>query len=324
MIESLSFTRASLDDLETGELKRAWTNCLRHTFGSDERWEWPCNVGMAEWYCAHDKPIHSISVYEHLLSEIHRRGLVQSESEFSSSCQEWLIQLFNLCREQGRLERAIHVADLIGDFHDEGFIGAAEYAEVIANLSGLRHREVGEILERERSKAEERYRNLFGSLLATLHDDTKRCLLQAELMSAAGIRRAFPLAAPLCWALAIESEFDKKVYSKHQSRLDDILGDHRPKAGRRCGIGQIVELIGKTRGDKLKRPIIEKALPAWRKLLSLRHVHESLSMIKDHRNQIAHITESGAYSTAQCNEFIEKIRDSGWIVECLASFQAPS
>lgn len=46
-IESLSFSKICLDDVEPTELKRAWTNFLQGSFESNTLWEWPCNVGVA-------------------------------------------------------------------------------------------------------------------------------------------------------------------------------------------------------------------------------------------------------------------------------------
>lgn len=48
--------------------------------------------------------------------------------------QEWLQELFKLCQHRGLTERALYVAELVGDFHDEGFFGIAEYAEVIGSV----------------------------------------------------------------------------------------------------------------------------------------------------------------------------------------------
>jgi len=133
-IESLSFSKTRLDDKDPTELKKAWTNFLRMALESDASWEWPCNVGMAEWYVTKERPLHAIAVYEHLLREIHRRGLVESKGEYGSMFQEWLQELFKLCQHRGLTERALYVAELVGDFHDEGFFGIAEYAEVIGSV----------------------------------------------------------------------------------------------------------------------------------------------------------------------------------------------
>lgn len=145
LVESLSFSRTHLNDIDLFQLKREWTDFLRRALESDTSWEWPCNVGMAEWYSEHERPLHAIAVYEHLLREIHRKGLDESESEYCGEFQEWLQRLFQLCRDRGLTERALYVAELICDFQSEGFFGAAECAEVIASTPALwrRKREIG-------------------------------------------------------------------------------------------------------------------------------------------------------------------------------------
>lgn len=313
-IESLSFSRTRLDDKDPTELKKAWTNFLRGTLESDTSWKWPCNVGMAEWYATRKKPLHAIAAYEHLLREVQRRGLDESEGEYCGMFQEWLQKLFKLCNHPGFTERAIHVAGLIGDFHDEGFFGAAEYAEVIASIPALRRREFGKAIEKERDEAKRRYREYFGDLITELHDDTKRCLVQAEVMSAVSIRHIDPSAAPRCWSLAIKSEFHHKIYEASRRRLDGILGEtRRPKGGKNCGIGQIFVLVEKTYSDPIKRPLIEREMPVWRRLLAVPDIVEKLNVIREHRDQIAHVTERGMYTQARCNEFVRRIRESGWI-----------
>jgi len=324
-IEPLSFSRICLDDVEPSELKRAWTNFLHGAFESNTSWEWPCNVGIAEWYAAHGRPLHSVAVYEHLLREVHQRGLNEAEGEYCGALQEWLQRLFQLCQHQGLTERALHIAELIGDFHGEGVIGPAEYAEVLASIPALRRREAREAIEKERAEADRRYREDFGDLITELHDDTKRCLVQAEVMSAASIRHIDPSAAPLCWSLAIESEFHHKVYEARKHRLDGILGEtRRPKGRRTCGIGQMLVLVKETYSDPIKRPLVEREIPAWQKLLAVPDIVETLNVIKEHRDQIAHVTERGMYTQARCSEFVRRIRESGWIIKFMQAIQPAS
>lgn len=321
-IELLSFSAVRLDDAESDELKRAWINFIHGVFETDTSWEWPCNVGMAEWYEAHERPLHAISVYEHLLREVHRKGLNEAEGECCDALQGWLRRLFQLCQHQGLTERALHVAGLIGDFHDEGIVSPAEYAEVLANIPALRRREAKEVIEREHAEADRRYRKDFGDLVAKLHDDTKRCLVQAEVMSAVSIRHIDPSAGPLCWALAIESEFHHKVYDASRVHLDRVLDEtRRPKGRRTCGIGQVLELVKKTCSDPIKRQLIEKEVPGWRRLLAVPDVVEILKVVKEHRDQITHVTERGMYTPVRCNEFVRRVRESGWIVKFLQAIQ---
>lgn len=320
-IESLSFTEFRLNDADPTDLKRAWTHFLGGVIGENSSWEWPCNVGMAEWYAEHDRPLHAIAVYEHLLREVHKIGLDESEGEYCGKVQQWLQQLFDLCRRQGLAHRAIHVAGLIGDFHEEGVVGAVEYAEVLASIPALHRHELRETLEREHVEAERRYREVFCGLVAELHDDTKRILVQAELVSTETVRKIDPSAAPLCWALAVESEFHHKVYRRNKDRLDSILGERRPRSKQTCGIGHIALLVEKTISDPLKRPLVEKAIAPWRKLLSVHHILEILTLIQEHRNQIAHVVERGIYTLERSNEFVKRVRESGWLTEFLSALQ---
>jgi hypothetical protein len=74
----------------------------------------------------------------------------------------------------------------------------------------------------------------------------------------------------------------------------------------------------------MRRPLIERELPAWERLLSVHDVVEMLRIVKEHRDQIAHITESGSYTNAQCGDFLRRIRNSGWMIEFLAAMQPVS
>jgi|CXWL01.1.fsa_nt_gi hypothetical protein len=320
-IESLSFTASRLNDADSTDLKRAWTHFLRGVFREDSSWEWPCNMGMAEWYAEHDRPLHALAVYEHLLREVQKRGLDESKGEYCDELQKWLQRLFDLCQHQGLIERAIQVAGLISDFYEEGVIGPVEYAEVLASLPALRRRELGETIERERVEAEKRYREAFGELVAKLHDDTKRILIRAEVVSTEAVRKIDPSAAPLCWSLAIEAEFHRKVYERNKDRLDSILGDKRPKHKQTCGIGQILLLVEKTIGDSLRRPLIEREVALWRSLLAVPHILEILTLVKEHRNQIAHVAERGIYTLGRSTEFVKEVRETGWLAKFLSALQ---
>ena len=325
-IESLSFTIARLDDADASSVKRAWSQFLKGIFGVDGSWEWPCNMGMAEWYVEHDKPLHALAVYEHLLREVQKKGLDDSRAEYCDAFQEWLLRLFDLCKRQRLTERAIYVAGLIGDFHEEGVIGLVEYAEVLASLPGLRRHELRDSIERDRVEAERRYREVFGELVANLHDDTKQILIKAEVVGTEIVRKIDPSAAPLCWALALEAEFHYKVYERNKDQLDLILGSERPGRRQTCGVGRISLLVDKTISDRLKRPLIEKQIAVWQRLLSVPNIHEMLALITEHRNQIAHIdvAKRGIYTLERSNEFVKQVRESGWIAAFLSALQGPT
>lgn len=319
LVESLSFTAAPLADVETGELKRAWGSFLNHAFECGTRWEWPCNIGIAEWYCAHDMPHHAISVYEHLVAEIHQRGLVESEAEYLGAHREWLLQLFQLSSHQGLTERALHVASIIGDFHDEGFFGAVEYAEVIASIPSLRRREFAETVKQERLEAIGRCRELFGSLFEQLHDGTRRCAIEAEFMSGVSMRSIDPSAAPRCWSLVIESEFHRKVFLPNRVLRDFIKPPLRESQS--CSIGSILCLMRKSREESAVRLVFDGLQGGSEIGCRERFMHIFDSIVREHRNRIAHAGDARRYTLKECEDFLKSVRDSRWIIELLSAFQ---
>ena len=321
LISSLSFTKADFQRCDAHELKRAWTGFLKRAFGFETSWEWPCNFGLAQWYLFHDKPSHAIAVYEHLYTQIRRMEL----AEYEDTYERCLLKLFELCVEQGLTERARHVAELIGDYHDDGLISVDAYANVLAEQAALRYREMRDVIERDREEAKKNLRHEIGPLFAGLHDTTRKLVIDAELWSQDRLKGIDPIAAPLRWALAIESEFHHRVYEARKHRLDGILGEtRRPKGRRTCGIGQMLVLVKETCSDPIKRPLVEREIPAWRKLLAVPDIVETLNVIKEHRDQIAHVTERGIYTQARCSEFVRRIRESRWIIKFMQAIQPVS
>jgi hypothetical protein len=122
-----------------------------------------------------------------------------------------------------------------------------------------------------------------------------------------------PSTGPLRWALAIESEFQHKIYNPNQEVLGKLLGDLRPKPGRPCGVGQIGKLI-EVSGSSVEEPV-----PGWYKLLSVPDLVKILRGISRDRNQIAHVSSEGPYTKENSVEFVEHVRNSGWIFRFLAS-----
>ena len=283
LISSLSFTKADLQRCDAHELKRGWTGFLKRAFGFETSWEWPCNFGLAQWYLFHDKPSHAIAVYEHLYTQIRRNEL----AEYEDTYERCLLKLFDLCVEQGLTERARHVAELIGDHHDDGLISVDAYANVLAEQAALRYREMRDVIERDREEAKKNLRHEIGPLFAGLHDTTRKLAIEAELWSQGRLKGIDPIAAPLRWTLAIESEFHYKIYNTNQEVLGKLLGDFRPNPGRTCGVGQIRKLIEISDSSPIKKAIVEKQVPAWRKLLSVPDLVKILKQISEDRNQIA-------------------------------------
>ncbi len=261
-----------------------------------------------------------MAVFEHLLKQVQRLGTDYAIGEYCDEFQEWLKQLFRLCQRQRMTERALHVGRLIGDYYEEGLFKPADYAEVIADMSVLQHYELSEKLERERAEAERRYNRDFHEVKGRVHPDTERCLIQAELMSTSNMRKIDASAAPLCWALAIESEFHHKVFATNGGKLARLLGIKRSSGpGMTASFREIITMLQK---DAIDRTLIEKEVPTWCNVLAVPAIVENLRLVQNHRNQIAHIKNVGPYSTSRCEEFIEQIRDSGWICKLLSSLQS--
>ena len=316
LISSLSFTMADLQRCDTHELKRAWTGFLKKTFGFETSWEWPCSLGLAQWYLFHDKPNHAIAVYEHLYTQIRRMEL----AEYEDTYERCLLKLLDLCVEEGLTERARHVAELIGDYHDDGLISLDAYADVLLEKDALRYREMGEVIERDREEAKKRLRREIGPLFAVLHDTTRKHVIEAELWGQGQLKGIDPIDAPLHWALAIESEFHYKIYNPNQEVLGKLLGEFRPKPGRTCGVGQISKLIevsGSNPDNKTNN--VEKTIPAWHNLVLVPDHVRILKGISLDRNQIAHVSSEGPYTKESSLEFVKHVRNSGWIFKFLSS-----
>lgn len=315
LISSLSFTKADLQRCDTHELKQAWTGFLKRAFGFETSWEWPCSFGLAQWYLFHDKLSHAIAVYEHLYTQIRRMEL----AEYEDTYERCLLKLLDLCVEERLTERARHVAELIGDYRDDGLISLDAYADVLLKKDALRYREMGEVIERDREEAKKSLCREIGPLFAGFHDTTRKHVIEAELWSQGQLKGIDPIAAPLHWALAIESEFHHKLYSPNEEALGKLLGDLRPKPGRACGVGQISKLIEVSGSSPIKKAIVETKISAWRNLISVPDLLKRLKQISKDRNQIAHVASEGPYTKENSVEFVKHVRNSGWIFRFLSS-----
>lgn len=315
LISFLSFTKTDLQRCDTHELKQAWTGFLKKAFGFETSWEWPCSFGLAQWYLFHDKPSHAIAVYEHLYTQIRRMEL----TEYKDTYERCLLKLLELCVEQGLTERARHVAELIGDYHDDGLISLDAYADVLLEKDALRYREMGEVIERDREEAKKSLRREIGPLFDGLHDTTRKHVIEAELWGQGRLKGIDPIAAPLHWALAIESEFHYKIYNPNQEVLGKLLEALCLKPGRTCGVGQISKLIGNSDSNPDNKANVEKAIPAWRNLTSVPDCVKILKNISRDRNQIAHVAPGEPYTKESSVEFVEHVRNSGWIFRFLSS-----
>lgn len=313
-IYSLSFTCTMLDDADIEELKTAWSKFLIQAFDCETSWEWPVNLAMAQWYQSKGMLAHAIAVYEHLYTEI-RGGELR---EYQDVFQECLTSLFQVCEERGMISRARHVAELIGDYYQDGLIDAATYAEVLAIQGALKYREMGRIINEDRDIAKQRLFNEHGSLLNGLHPPTVKLIIEAEVWSHFRVLGLDPSAAPLCWTLAIEAEFHSKVFRPYRQILENAF-DTPPKKHQSCSIGQILHLIGNYESKPFMRSeYIRSGAPTDFISEENRNITK---IINEHREQFAHITQKGIYTSNRCKEFLRIVRDSGWIFRFLKSLQ---
>ena len=320
LIEALSFTRRPLGDLEAAALKRAWTNFLEEN-GVDLGW--PLHKGFVDWYSCRDKPIHAIAVLEHVLTE-YRLGRLQPDE---GNLEAWLLSLFQLCVRQNLATRARHVAELVGDYHEDEFVSHVGYAEILAQQSALRYRELGQAIEEDRVEVERRLRSEYVPLFQNLHETTRNLVIDAELWSKPNLRQIEPAASPRRWALAIEAEFHEKVFQPNRPILESALSGGNPnrrlRQGRSCSVGQIACLIERSREGSMGSAAILGVFDRTRggpDFAQGRRLDLPQALL-DHRDQIAHVTERGSYTPAHCNEFLRVVCESGWAFRFLQAIQ---
>lgn len=210
---------------------------------------------------------------------------------------------------------------LITTYHESDLVSDDLFHRALLKETELFYSEMGEVVKRDRHLVEERLRLEMMETFDKLHAITRSHLIDAELWSEDRMRGLDPLAGPLRWALAIEAEFHCKVYERNKDTLDLILGDKGPRRAQTCGIGQISLLIEMTISNPMKRPLVEKKIALWRRLLTVPRILETLALIQEHRNQIAHVAERGIYTLGRSKEFVKLVRESGWLAEFLSALQ---
>ncbi len=320
LIDALSFTKRPLEEVQSGELRRAWTNFLEDNGLS---LGWPLHEGFVQWYGSAEMPLHEIAVLEHLLT-MHRQGeLAPGESDLEG----WLLSLFQLCDRQNLAPRARHVAELIGDYHEDGFVSLSGYAEVLAHQGTLCYREFGQAIEADRGEVERRLRSDYGPLFQNLHETTRSLVIDAELWSKANLRDIEPAAGPLRWAKAVEAEFNAKVFQPNRDKLELALQEGRPaqrsQRAPSCGIGEIGFLIRISGRDGRTGATIRTAferLVGGHELQTCRDLAIPWILL-EHRNQIAHAQDRGSYTPTLCTEFLRSVRESGWVFRFLEAIQ---
>ena len=315
LIERLSFTKRNLGALDACELKRAWTIFLDQTgieFG------WPLNVGMAEWYVERRKVDHAITVFEHLYSNV-RRGVLH-HGEYEDQLESWLMDLLVLCQQRNLPRRASHVCEVMEDFYNDGYVSIKAYTESLSISPQLIHAGIRNQINSDRRTTQNRLENECGPLLDNLHPLTKKLLVEAELWSSDHWRNIEPWAAPLRWALAIESEFHERVFNPNRERIESALGDHAPRRDQVCGLGQIIEVIKKAASNNIGlRIILGKMRDS--DIFASQETLRKLRVVRKHRNQVSHVRGDGVYSVGNCCDFLREIREEGWVFKFLEALQ---
>jgi len=308
-MNSLTFTTDSLVDHDGESLKTAWSEFLEKTLvdvktRTDDSYE-----VVALWYSNKEMWSHSVAVYEHIYHQVRSCELV-NEQEFHA---QWVLELWKSCVRRGLKQRARELFGRIAEYHDDGEISFEDYCEVSSKDSELRYSEIGKTIDRDRNLSRERLTLEFGATFGNLHPLTRNLIIDAELWSDVRMQNIEPSTGPLRWALAIESEFHHKIYNTNQDVLGKLLGDFRPKPGQTCGVGQINKLI------EVSGPSAEEPVPGWNKLLSVPNLVKILRGISRDRKQIVHVSSEGPYTKGNSVEFVEQVRNSGWIFRFLSS-----
>jgi len=318
LIEALSFTKRPLEGLQSGELRKAWTRFLEE---SETHLDFPLHEGFAWWYLHRDITGHAIAVLEYLLTMIRRGEL----GDYAESYEAWLMDLFRACVRHNLIARARHVAELIGDYHEDGFVSLSGYAEILPQVSALRYPEFGQAIEEDRVEVERRLCSEYGPLFQKLHEVTRSLVIDAELWSKANLREIEPAAGPRRWVLAVESEFHEKVFQPNREILESALrrGDSGKRLGhgKSCSVGQVTRLIRFSRNENVVGSgIVREVFAKFRGGPQFKGL-DPPEVLVDHREQIAHVTERGPYTLANCEEFVRIVCKSCWIFKFLEAIQ---
>lgn len=316
LVTSLSFTK---DTIDSENLKRDWKDFLtsetsRDSATSSEEWNLTCDLVMARCFERLDTTAQSISVYEHILSEI-----IGGDPNYCDGAEDCLFKLFEhyIKGESGR--RAREILTLIRTYNENDLVSDERYYAVLPQETELFYRELGEAVDRDRRLVEERLRLEIGDTFEKLHPLTKGYIVDAELWSDDRMRNLEPSAGPRRWALAVEAEFHHKVYEPHRNELASALG----RSLKTCGPRDISDLIKYSSSGLFAGRVISRVferLFGRGTLTSIANL-DALEVVSEHRNQIAHVATLGPYTFERCNAFMKEIRESEWIFTFLSLLQ---
>lgn len=316
LVNSLSFAKESIDP---ENMKTAWKEFLTLRASCDvptslEEWNVTCDVVMAQFFERIGKTVHSISVYEHILSEV-----IGGDPNYRDSAEDCLFRLFEHYSKGASTRKAREILTLIRTYHENDLVSDARYYGVLPQETELFYRELGEAVDQDRRLVEERLRLEFGDTFEKLHAITRNYVVDAELWSNDRMRNLEPTAGPRRWALAIEAEFHHKVYEPHRNELASALG----RSIKTCGPRDISDLIKHSSSGLLAGRVISRVferLFGRGTLASVANL-DALEVLSEHRNQIAHVARLGPYTLERCNAFMKEIRESEWIFTFLSSLK---
>lgn len=313
LVSQLTFLDRVIDP---ENLRTAWKDFLNAGVLPQE-WDSKCDYVLARSFEQLGKTIHSVSVYEYMLSQ-----MIGGDPDYRDYAEECLFGLFEHFFESKPSRRAREILTLITTYYETGFISDDRYYAVLPKETELSCREIGEVVDRDRNLAEERLRLEMMETFDRLHAITRSHLIDAELWSNDRMRNLEPSAGPFRWALAIEAEFHYKVYEPHKSEIAAALG-RSASPPKTCGPRDISDLLKLFRSGKLAGNVISKVFKGLIGNSALASIDnlDALEVICEHRNQIAHVTTLGPYTLERCNSFMKEIKKSEWVFTFLSSLQ---
>lgn len=315
LVTQLSF---GINAIDSENVRTAWKDFLA-SGAMPEEWDATCDCVMARCFEQLGKTMHSISVYEYMLYQ-----MIVGDPNYRDYAEDCLSKIFEYYLQSKSSRRAQDIVTLTTTYHESGLVSDDLYDRALRKETELFYGEMGEVIDRDRHLVEERLRLEMVETFDKLSTVTRSHLIDAELWSGDRLQPLEPSAGPRRWALVIEAEFHCKVYEQNKNTLDGILGDKRPRRRQTCGIGQILLLIEMTISNPMRRPLLEEKIALWPRLLLVPRIPAMLALIREHRNQIAHVAEPGIYTVGRSKEFVKLVRESGWLTEFLSALQFPT
>lgn len=323
LVTLLTFAKETIDP---ENLKTAWKEFLTSGASCDsptspEEWDLTCDRDIAHRFEHFGKTAHSISVYEHILSEI-----IGGDPNYRDGVEECLFKLFEYYTKGTSTRRAREILTLIRTYNENGWVSDARYYEVLPQETELFYRELGERVDQGRRLVEERLRLEIGEMFENLHPMTRGFIVDAELWSDNRMRNLEPTAGPRRWILAVESEFHHKVFRKNRAVLERALQGNRLenllRPEQSCSIGQIALLVRKAGSGRPENALVTAVFRSLRGSKKFAGAQIDIPQVMPkHRERFAHVNKGGDYTQEECNDFIREVRDSEWVHQFLLALQ---